>query len=211
MATKIFTVAMLFTISMATIFCTCKKGGLLGCPESSYSFEIDARVYPDKDSINIGDTIWAEINAADVFVDRYSNQQISFSNAANMGTNMGFQRLVSDSPTQVEGAVTKFKFLLVERTFVPNPHPAIEDTIIKNFIMKDINGKYLFRLAIIPQDTGTFRFNFGNFVGVYRNNQPCPKADFTTNIIHTNQHYYLFPGGTGIPPGGPDYAFYVKQ
>lgn len=210
MATRILTVAIFFTISMATIFCTCKKGGLLGCPTSTYSFGIDARVYPDKDSINIGDTIWAEINAPDVFVDRNSNQQISFGNAANMGTNMGFQKLISNSPPQIEGAINKFKFLLVEGTFVPNPHPIIEDTILKNFIMKDINGKYLFRLAIIPQDTGTFRFNFGNFVGVYRQNNPCPKADFITTIIGTNQHYYLFPGGIGIPPGGPDYCFYVR-
>lgn len=210
MITKISLLVILVLIAFSSIFSTCKKGSITGCPNSTYSFEIDAKVYPDKDTINVGDTIWAEINSFDVFIDQQSNQQINFNSANNMSTDMGFQKLINTSPVQIQGAIPMFKFLLTSGNFIPNSNPTIEDTIILNFKIQDINNRYRFKMGIIPQDTGTYRFNFGNFVGVYRNNNPCPKADFNTIITETNQHHYLFPGGVGIPAGGSDYCFYVK-
>jgi len=200
---KIITVTVL--VYTVTVFANCKKH-VLGCPESSYSFIIDAQVLPDKDTISIGDTVWVEINSSDVFTDQNSSRQVNFSDAANLGTDMGFARLVSTSPVQLANAVNDFDYILLAGKEIASANP----TLIKMFLISDINGMYRFKLGIIAKNRGTYRFNLGNAVGVYRKGDPCPKADFEMRLVQTDQHYYLYPGGTGVTPSGADYYFYVK-
>lgn len=205
MAINIKKIAVLVIIYSSTVYSTCKKS-ILGCASSTYSFEIDARIYPDKDTVQVGDTIWVEINSPDVFTDQISNQQINFSNANNLGTDMGFVKLINPSPIQLADAVSLFHFTLLFGI----EEKSNDTALIKNFLIKEKNNRYQFKLGITPKDTGTFRFNLGNFVGVYRNGNSCPKADFFTKLVETNQHYYLYPGGSGVTPTGADYYFYVR-
>ncbi len=205
MATKYSFIGLLLLISGSSVFMTCNKIGL-GCANSTYSFEIDARVYPDNDTVTIGDTIWIEINSSDTFTDQKTNEQVDFSNANNLGTDMGFDKLVNSSPIELEGAVDSFNFVLISGIEETSRNPSL----IKNYLIIDNNNRYHFKLAIVPKSSGTFSFNLGNFTGVYRNDDPCPKADFYTKLIETNQHYYLYPGGSGVSPTGADYYFYVR-
>lgn len=48
-------------VFLSMVSSTCKCG--TGCAEIKYSFNINCKAYPDKDSINVGDTIWIEIKA----------------------------------------------------------------------------------------------------------------------------------------------------
>ncbi len=203
MDTKVIAVVVL--IYATTVYSACKKN-ILGCTESNYSFKLDAQVYPDRDTINIGDTIWVEVNSPEVFTDQISNQQINFSNANNLGTDMGFGKLISVSPIQKAYAVNDFNFVLLEGKEITSPNPQL----IKEYLFSDINGRYKFKLGVIPKSSGTYSFNLGNAVHVYRNGNSCPKADFQMQLIQTNQHYYLYPGGSGVMPTGADYYFYVR-
>ena len=205
MATKTFTLAILLITAMATIFSTCKKGGL-GCVESSIFFNVDAKVYPDKDSVNIGDTIFVEVNIPTTLRDQ-NNNEVDYSKASNLGTSMGFVKVVSDSPIVLNNAVPDFAFYLISGKEIQSPNLQL----YKDYFFQQEGGRYLFRLAIIPKSSGTFSFNLENAGGVIRNGNPCPKASFNFLLKNTtNQHYYLYPGGSGVTPAGADYYFYVR-
>jgi len=204
MTTDLKTVIAVLLISSTAIYSTCHKP-LLGC-ESSYSFLMNPRVYPDKDTVSIGDTIWVEINSSDTFIDAISNQTIKFDNAENLGTNMGFVKLVNASPTQLADAVNDFQFNL----FIGQEIGSTMPQRIKNYLVSYNNGSYKFKLAIITKSSGIYSFNLGNAANVFKNGEPCPKANFNFQLIQTNQHYYLYPGGSGVTPTGSDYYFYVR-
>lgn len=55
------------------------------CLGSMYSFNTKAKVYPDKDSIAIGDTIWLEVNTPTSLPDITSGKTVDYSDAANLG------------------------------------------------------------------------------------------------------------------------------
>lgn len=191
-------------ISITTIYSTCHKP-LLGC-ESSYSFVLNPRVYPDKDTIFTGDTIWVGINSSDTFMDFMSNHPVKFDNAENLGTSMGFIKLMNASPIQLADAVNDFNFILINGEEIKSPNVQL----LKEYLIHEINGIYKFTLGIIPKSSGTYSFNLGNAANVFKTGQPCPKASFLMKLTQTNQHYYLYPGGSGVTPAGADYYFYVK-
>lgn len=200
---KIFSVIVI--IFSTTVFSTCKKS-ILGCTESTYSFNVDARVFPDKDSINIGDTICVEINSSTTLIDQFSTP-VDFSNANNLGTVMGFVKVINVSPIQLEDVVNDFKFILVAGNEVPSVNPQL----LKEYNFRESGGRYIFKLGIIPKNSGTFRFNLEHAANVIRNGNSCPKAIFNFFLKNTtDQHYYLYPGGTGVTPAGADYYFYVR-
>lgn len=204
MGTNIKFYIVVVVLSITTIYTTCHKP-LLGC-ESSYSFILNAKVYPDKDTIAIGDTIWVEVNSSDTFTDLISNTQVKFDNAENLATAMGFSKLINTNPIQLGDAVNDFQFNLLIGQEMVSAMPQR----VKNYLVSYNSGSYKFKLAVIPKNTGTYRFNLGNAANVSRRGEPCPKANFNTQLVQTNQHYYLYPGSNGSTPGGTDYFFYVK-
>jgi len=197
-------IAMAFAYTL-TVSGSCNKS-IFGCTESSYSFILIAKVFPDKDTINTGDTVWVEVDSPTEFIDQNSNQQVNFSGANNLGTNMGFVKLTNISPIELSYAVNDFSYVLISGKEASSANPLL----IKDYLLSEIDQRYKFKVGIIPKLPGTYRFNLGNPVYVYRNGKSCPKADFNMQLVQTNQHYYLYPGGSGVTPAGADYFFYVR-
>lgn len=195
-----------FFCMIANNMSSCTPSFLVGCPESLYHFEMDAHIVPDRDTVGIGDTIWVEINSPVVFKDQMTNEEITFSDASNLGTAIPFVKLINRMPIKLENAVMDFSFDLVTGSELPTTNAEV----FKDYLIPEVNGQYLFKLGIVPKDTGTFRFNLGNSVNVSRKRKPCPRADFYMRLVNTDQHYYLYPGGDTVKPAGADYYFYVK-
>lgn len=205
MVTNIKIITLLLFIYTITAFSTCKKN-ILGCTESSIFFNVDTKVYPDKDSINIGDTIYVEVNIPTTIADQ-NNNQVNYSNANNLGTVIGFVKLTNVSPIKLDDAVADFSYSLIAGKEIQSSNAQL----LKEYLFEESNGRYLFKLIIIPKSSGTFSFNLGNATNVIREGNSCPKASFNFLLKNTtNQHYYLYPGGSGITPAGSDYYFYVR-
>ena len=205
MGTRLSTTMLVLIVGLLSIYSRCSKE-VLGCTENGYAFKIDVKVYPDKDSVNIGDTIWAEMSFPSSLLDQ-TNQMIDFSKANNLGTEMGFVKVVNISPIALSDAVNDFAFILVSGKELASS----STQLLKEYLFQESGNHYIFKLAIIPQSSGTFRFNMVNAVNVYRNGNACPKASFYYQLFNTtNQHYYLYPGGSGVTPAGADYYFYVR-
>lgn len=169
---------------MTTVFATCRKN----CVETSYSFNISARAYPDKDSIHVGDTLWLEVNAPTTLHDNLSGTTVDYSGAENLGTAVKLLSInggsLSDPGTSY--VMDSFDFVLqIGRAYS-------SDQFANNYLYEGVNNEYKFRLAVIPKRTGTFCLGISDATNVYRNKNKCTKASFITNYNETNQHLYLY-------------------
>lgn len=186
MTTKFTRIAILIIIGMATTFSKCQKG-ILGCANTVYSFQIGMRVYPDNSTVQIGDTIWFELDIPTNFTDIVSDKTINYSGAKNLGTIVGFVNYsIVNNPIS---AANSFYTILVKGTKVDNP----QTDQIREYLFDEQNGRYLFKLGIVTKETGIYGIGVGNAQNVYRASDKCAKAFFNIILQDTHQHYYLNP------------------
>lgn len=190
----------LFVIVLSATYATCKKD----CIKANYTFKLGVKATPNLDSVLVGDTIWLDINESNTLQNIETGTFINFSNATNLGSNIGFQEVLS--ATQFRNAVADFSYKLIYGIETANTNPSL----FKEYLFSEQNGRYLFRLGVIPARIGIYRLVFGNAANVVRSNSNCEKASFQIDFQQTNQHFYLYPGGAGTPPGGGAYYFKVK-
>ncbi len=184
---------------------TCKKNG--NCTETSYSFEALAKVLNPYDSINIGDTIWLEINAPTSQKDLLSGQIISYTNASNLGTAIGFGELID--PNSPVYAANEFNYVLIKGIPVANSNT----TGIREYSFIESANTYEFKLGIIPKRRGYFNFGLSNAANVFRKNDKCTKAFYRIYFKDTPLHLYLLKQVLGITPDSTyasPYCFKVK-
>ncbi|HMK27859.1 MAG TPA: hypothetical protein VK483_17630 [Chitinophagaceae bacterium] len=187
-------------VALSAVQATCKKN----CMTATYSFKIGVRATPNLDSILIGDTIWLDINEPTSLNDIPSGALIDYSNATYLGSNIGFQEVLS--ATQFRNAANDFNFKLISGTETPNTNPQL----FRAYLFAEQNNRYVFKLGVIPKTVGVYRLVLGNAANVSRNNSNCERASFQIDFQQTDQHFYFFPGGAGTPPGGGAYYFKVK-
>ena len=205
MVTKKLFLSLIFLLfALASINFQCKKR--TGCANNVYNFEIGVKAYPDFDSLNIGDTLWFNINTPDTLRDKQTNALINYSGVANLGSVISMEKLYNNSFTIK--ALNKFKLILLKGMKLNNTK---DPDLFNEYRFEDNNGFFQFKLGIIPLESGTYGLIFSDAANVYRKSEACTKAYFTINFTQTNQHYYLNPNFQGGPlPVGGDYYFYVK-
>lgn len=185
MATNFRLTVILATIYLVTSYAGCKKR--TDCKQNIYSFEAFFKLYPNKDSVQLNDTIWLELTTPTHLNDLSTNQTIDYSGAVNLGTNISFDKLLGDHDVQFCAAC--FELKVVTGSFVP-------DNLLpernKDYLFVEGNGQYQFNLAIIPKTRGLFCFGVGNASSVYRQSDKCTKASFDLTFKNTNQHLYLY-------------------
>jgi hypothetical protein len=184
---------------------TCQKSGF-GCTETTYNFEAIAKVVNPKDSINIGDTIWLEISASVLQTDLLSGNPITFKNAANLGTAIGFGELVN--PNSPVFAENDFFYVLQKGENVNNNRAGI-----KEYKFTENGNMYEFRLGIIPKKKGYFNFGLSDASNVFRYDDKCTKAFYRIYFKETPLHLYLITRVFGTVPDSSfssPYCFKVK-
>ena len=205
MATKYFTIGILLCITIASIFSTCKEGGL-GCANAVYSFELGIKANPDFDVIHLGDTIWLEINSPTTFTDIASNSMVNYSGASNLGSAIGFGQFIGKDTVKEVANLFDYKLLNgipVNNTFVSK---------IREYLFVEQQNQYLFKLGIVPKQKGIFGIGVSNAANVYRKNDNCTKANFIINFVNTKQHYYLNPNinSSNTDTTKPSGSYYFK-
>lgn len=175
------------------------------CRDADFSFELAIKAYPDSPGINLGDTIWFEINSSTRFKDDLSGNFIDYDKATNLGAEMYFAGVIKDSIFAMP--VDKFDFILKKGIEVPVANFKSN----KEYQFPDIGNRYQFLLGIIPKEKGTFSIFFYGSGGVQRSNDNCTKASFAVKFADTDQHNELSPYLATIPVArGGDYFFTVK-
>ena len=186
-------------VTLNFVFATCHKN----CVPSTYTFQLGVKATPDLENVHIGDTIWLDIDEPTTLRSLESGSLVDFSHATNLGSYIGFQEVLS--ATQFRNAANDFNFKLIFGIETANTNPAL----FHEYIFAEQNNRYLFKVGVVPLTAGIYRLVFGSASNVFRNNSNCEKASFTINFQQTDQHFNLYPGGAGTPPGGGAYYFKV--
>jgi hypothetical protein len=154
------------------------------CVETTYSFELPIKAHPNLDSINIGDTVWLEINEPTT-LKNFDGRLINYSSAENLGSVVAFQKIDSINKTFIE-SVEKFNYKLEKGNELRRTSLDIEYGFIES------NNQFVFKLAIVPKETGVFRLSVGSSNNTYTKQDKCTKANFIINFKETISHdYYI--------------------
>lgn len=186
MATKTSTLCILIIIGIASIYSTCKKESI-GCANTVYYFKIGAKIYPDKEIINLGDTLWIEIISPTSLRDIYTDKIVDYAGAANLGSAIGFGKFTDTNA--IADAANSFQYILKTGTSVSNSFTFK----IREYLFAQQGQNYFFKLGLIPHERGVFGFGFSNAANVYRVSDNCTKALIAIEVENTHQHYYLNP------------------
>jgi hypothetical protein len=174
---------LLFVTSLFLIKCDCKKLQI-DCTKIKYNFQLPMNAYPDKDSINIGDTIWLEIDESTILKDSISSSNIDYSGTENLGTVISFNKLITVG--KLEYAIDKFKITVLKGQKLK------QSNIDAEYSFSEENRRFKFKLAIVPEDSGIFRMILSNSNNTYRKNDECTKANFNIEFKDTQLHGYYY-------------------
>ncbi len=199
-------VTTVFITAVVFINARCNKTPL-DCADTKYSFQLSIKAYPDKDTINIGDTVWLEINESTSFQNGQSGQTVDYSGAENLGSVLSFgnydttlRSWVNENPNSFDLDLFSGYGKLVNQT-----------AIDLEYLFSERENRYRFLLGVVPKKKGLFSLLFSNSGNTYRRSDKCTKANFIINFKNTNQHYYLSPSYNGQTDlVGGDYYFVVK-
>jgi hypothetical protein len=182
---------MVITIIFATtVYSTCKKGRICG-DNNTYTFiNNNARAYPDKDSIRIGDTLWIDITMPTTLRDITTNSMIDFSEAVSVGNSPGLGKFTGGSVSDpgTIGAVDKFNYYITKGQL-------INSSILNErmqFSFDKLNDSFVLKFAVIPKSTGIYALGISDDAGVHRKGDNCTKASFAFQFANTNQHLYYY-------------------
>lgn len=192
--------------SLLSLQSQCNKK--FGCSENVYSFALGIKAFPDNDSLNVGDTIWLEVNEPTTLKDAQTGRMIDYSRAANLGTAIGIAELISVNTVNIEGN-SFFKFSLLSGNEIIRP----DTNKFREYEFAEINNSYKLKIGITALKKGIYKMFISNAANVFRTNDKCTKANFLINFIATNQHLYfneIVLPGVALPPGGGIYLFKVK-
>jgi hypothetical protein len=172
------------------------------CAKTVYSFQLSVKASPDKDTINVGDTIWLEINEPTLIRDGISGEMIDYSGTSNLGSALSFS-FRDTVINQWVDAANRFKFSLEKGVELRVTQLVVEYQFFEE------NQHFRFKAGIIPQQKGLHRLLFSSSNNTFRSTDKCTKASFAINFKETNHNRHLV-GYTGPDVPGGDLNFYVK-
>ncbi len=168
-------------------------GCFKNCKDAKYQFTMEESFSPEKDSIQIGDTLWVNSSHSTTFTDLVSHTQIDFSNS-NLATNVRIFNL-PDTSGKVIGGIYDFDIIKINGNEIGNDYIPSEN---KNFYFEEKNNIYLLGLAFIPKQKGIYCIALSNAISIVQRKGGCEKANIEIDNANINRHLYFyqafFPG-----------------
>lgn len=169
------------------------------CQKNNYRFNGLGMFTPEKDSLQIGDTIWYNSSVPNQLRDNSLNQLIDYSRATNFRSQINFNIVSFANP--LAGAIDSFVFVQSKGSIATNPLlPYAAKTVTYN----EQNGNYELSFGFIAQKKGIYVVTV---IDIENSKKDCSDAYINLTVSNANVHiYYLnviyFPGspwGNSIP------------
>lgn len=181
---------LLFGIVLIGVLNSCHKP----CNEPNYSFSVDDFFSPEKDSINIGDTIWLNSTISKLEKDINTQSQVNFSNAENLGTNL----IISDISKfdSQRGAVDSFTYFQSHGRIYTDPK--LNPQGVKQLSFEENDNSYQLEVGLIAKSAGSYILTIPDNPHVFRKGMSnCGTANFEFLNSNNNKHLDLFENRWG--------------
>jgi hypothetical protein len=184
-----------FVVFVTVFFCACHKP----CLPAKYSFTGGtASVFPDKDSIQIGDTLWFATSLPLTY--KYWNggadsSVYNLSGATNVATDIHLTALIG--PNQLVGAIDSFLFTPATKGSY-RTHSLIPQAG-KTITYAQGSNSYDFSFGIIAQKKGIYCLTI---IDIYQAMKNCNKISVVVEMKNTDSHLHylrdIYYGGGNI-------------
>lgn len=166
-----------------------------GCPksciEANYAFLVNAQVSPDRDSINVGDTIYITSSFPAKLIDQGTGAEINYTGAKKIGSTLGVGKLKMGSAIPVD-AVFDFSYIAIKGN-VYNDRGIASPDAVQQLTYQDSNNTYELKVGLIAKVKGTYALGIGNGLSVGRSGvKNCEKAAFDISLNKTSQHFNIY-------------------
>ena len=169
----------IFIVLFSFLFATCKKnkGECIG---NAYKLKETWNILPQRDSINIGDTIIFSSSFSNSPFDYNSNTNVNFSGNALIGT--PFSMRIVKGLGDLRPAIDSFSFFLLEGRFEDNDR---QPTQIKDIFWTESNGQYKIKIGIVARKKGDYSITIPDAIGRLNKGNECESG---AGIILSNSN-----------------------
>ena len=167
---------------------------------------------PDKDSVQIGDTIYLFSSFPTTLTEQSTGQSIDYSRSSGIGGTLNVSNL-EHGDTVAGDAVFDFDYVNIKGR-IYNDRSIPRPDGVQQLAWEEMGDKYELKVGIIPKRTGNYILGIGNALSNGKGNtRNCEKASFVITLTNTNQHFYLIEEwvpGISVDGYGKNRVYYFK-
>jgi hypothetical protein len=156
------------------------------CNEPDYNFSVFESFSPEKDSVNIGDTLYLNCEIPKMIRDNNTGQIINFSNLGNLGDNLVISDISKFSDAKRDAA-DSFSYINIYGKIYSDNNGA------RQLQFMETDSSYRLKVGLILLKAGLYVFTIPDDTGVYRNGHlKCGVGNYAVLNSNVNKHLYLF-------------------
>lgn len=156
------------------------------CNEPDYDFSVFESFSPERDSMNIGDTLYLNCEIPKMEKDNNTGQVINFSNLGNLGDNLVISDISKFHDAKREAA-DSFSYINIYGKIYSDNNGA------KQLQFIETDSSYRLKVGFILLKAGSYVFTIPDATGVYRNGHvKCGVGNYAVLNSNGNKHFYLF-------------------
>ena len=179
------------------------------CVANHYIFNIDnCIIQPDKDNINVGDTLFFTSITSTTMVNQSDGRSINYSSADNLGSVLGVAELIGTNSSN--DAVNSFLYIPMKGRIYTDP--TLSPNRVKQLNYIEESGYYKLSFAVVAQRKGVYGLSIADMPDVVRN---CDRSVIAMKIsenVDSHLHYLrdIYYGGGPINSLDSTHAYCFK-
>ncbi len=173
-----------------------KDGSSCGSNITTYNFNADIQVLPQREIYKIGDTIFVESEFNKLLKDNITGSNIDYSNSVGIDGSLGIN-FIDTVNKKLIGARDNFTQVNLAGNF--SNYPSNAPTGLNTNYVELINS-YKLRCGLVCLKSGIFSFGVGDIYGQGIKGKDCTYAGFNVNYLNTDRHLTLYKSALGVTP-----------
>ena len=156
------------------------------CNEPDYDFSVFESFSPERDSMNIGDTLYLNCEIPKMEKDNNTGQVINFSNLGNLSDHLLITDISKFFAPKREAA-DSFSYINIYGKIYSDNNGA------KQLQFMETDSSYRLKLGLILLKAGLYVFTIPDATGVYRNGHlKCGVGNYAVLNTNVDKQLYLF-------------------